>query len=219
MINKENTNQEGPNKDTRIFKREVLFDQVRKLGGYSEGDVEGMKRLWTDSDVGDNVQREVLRKAGKSLLASEDPIDADILTPENLVLLLAAADFNYLPIEVVKFAGWMTRHRQDPNQRERNLVLPYLVDFTPGGIEHKAGEGWEKMREELGFRCLMSRSFFMGALLRRYKTNAAPHPNYYLGIGIASFMTSRTPQLGHNFQNWESYLSNTFASAFAPGES
>lgn len=150
---------------------------------YSEEDCERIKALYKE----DVSSRQVLLEAfGHKIIQNDNILTSKPL--DVLALICMTAEFANSQNECHAVAIMVHKHinTKDP--------LPYILDDH--GIT-------------LAEKCLVSLSFFLPALERRYR-KGAPSPDYYRKAGKLMFSRCDHEDIANNHEKWESFFSEMF---------
>jgi len=82
------------------------------------------------------------------------------------------------------------------------------IDVLPWVTEYAYGDNYNE--KELGYRCLLSLSFFYGTLEHRYQRHSAPSPDFYRNVGRAMFARLNMRGVAVHFDQWEHFFQDTF---------
>ena len=143
----------------------------------------------------ESIRRTIKRTIGKQLLDNNVFIDGG---KDQILVVTSLAPFAASDDECVKIAmivQWGMQKIAKTEGRIRGDILPMISEHQGAG---------------LAYRCLISLSFFHGALLALHKRHEAPSPEFYRDIGQRTFFMIEEKDISKHFQQWETFLKEMF---------
>ena len=151
---------------------------------FSTTQSEAIRKLWAD----ESSRKELEKQIGLQLMKSNEIVDD--LPVTQLMFLTSMASFASTQQECYDIAEIILWGMTKEN------ILPSIV-------EHR--------EEDLAYRCLLSLSFFKGALDKKYNRYGAPSPDFYRKIGVNTFIYLGKNDIGNHFCQWEHFMGEIFA--------
>jgi hypothetical protein len=130
-----------------------------------------------------SCQHLISEAMGKKILESDQIILEDPLA--QLLCMVSLAPFADSEEECVLVAAVIYWGRNQPD------VFPMIS-------EHSG--------QELADRCLISLSFYKGAMMRKFDRHGAPAPDFYRRIGIGTYKNIGRDDISAHFKQWESFI-------------
>lgn len=150
---------------------------------FVKSQADAIRTLWEDTSSRSLIKKEI----AKTLLDNDQIINEFPLTQLMFIMSLSPfADSENECNNVAEIIYWGI-HR---------------IDIIPMVTEHNG--------KELAYRCLISLGFFKPILVRRWKRQGAPSPDFYRQVGIESFKRIGMVDIGNHFGKWEGYIGEFF---------